>query len=120
MEKITRYFCAVCNINFQCCKTKFEDHCKKCIKENQFKEQKIECGICKQVFNSLQSFTAHKLFHGPDDSNLVKMMQVKRGPAAAMAEDGSGKKKRIQKTKVKEVICDICGKLFGNPNKLRR
>lgn len=117
MEKITRYFCNVCNVNFQCNIAKFEEHCRKCLNENQFKEQKIECGICKQTFNSLQAFTAHKIFHGSDDSNLVLMMQPKRGPAA---DEKNKNKKRVNIVKVKEVICDICGKLFGNPNKLRR
>lgn len=43
-EKVTRYFCNICNVNHQTTKTKFEQHCVKCIEENKFKEQSIECG----------------------------------------------------------------------------
>lgn len=104
MEKVTRYFCAVCNINHQMTKHKFDEHCRLCLEENKFKVQNIECGICKETFHSLQAFTAHKIFH---NDNLPEMCQVKRGPEKSKAMP-------------KVFMCDICGKIYKDNTKLRR
>jgi Zinc finger, C2H2 type len=106
LPKTGKHFCPCCSICFQMTALKFDEHCAKCVKEKEYKEQPLECDTCKKVFNTLQSFSAHKMFH--DTENLPVTISNKDGVPL------------VPNKKNTEAMCDLCGKTLSNYNSLQK
>lgn len=103
LPKTSRHSCPVCRTNFQMSAMQFDEHCRKCTEENQYKEQPIRCDKCKKVFQTLQLYTAHTIFHAQEDIKKVN----------PTGEDKTGRS-------TVNHMCDLCGRTFKNNFWLKR
>lgn len=105
LPKVSRHLCPVCKTNYHMNALQFDEHCKKCIEENEYKEQPIKCEKCSKMFKSLQSFTAHTMFH--DEESLKK---------------ATNDTMTVPDPKAKNIrhMCDLCGRVFKESYGLRR
>lgn len=101
LPKTSRHSCPICRTNFQMSAAQFDEHCKKCQEENQYKEHPIRCDKCKKVFKTLQSFTAHAMFH--DEESLKKLNE----PSEVTRKSTNNKPSLDQPH-----MCDLCGRVF--------
>jgi Zinc-finger associated domain (zf-AD)/C2H2-type zinc finger/Zinc finger, C2H2 type len=107
MQKITSYYCPVCQTYVQMAATDFEDHCKRCAQINNYKDKSIECAVkdCRKLCENLQIYAAHQMFH--DTKCLITNF------------DSNGAIVSVRKPIKSLTICDFCGKSFASNKNLR-
>lgn len=106
LPKISRHLCPVCRTNYQMSASQYDDHCKRCLEENEYREQPIKCDKCRKIFGTLQSYTAHIQFH--DDESLKKASDL------LIEVDGKMRKAEVCH------MCDLCGRVFRDSYGLKR
>ncbi|KAL7021267.1 hypothetical protein ACKWTF_011813 [Chironomus riparius] len=107
LPKVSRHLCPVCRTNYQMSAAQYDEHCKRCLEANEYREQPIKCDKCKKIFGTLQSYTAHIQFH--DDESLKKASEL-----LVQGSDGKARKAEIFH------MCDLCGRVFRDSYGLRR
>jgi hypothetical protein len=95
-HNLPKNFCPICQTSYQMNIIQFDEHRIKCIETNEYKEQQIQCVVCKKICDNLQSYKAHKMLHEKLEEKVSEKL-----PAAKRNKRGA-----------KDKMCDLCGKVF--------
>lgn len=81
----------------------FDEHVKKCVLENEYAEQPIQCKECNKICNSLQSYTAHKMFHDTKDLEPTAINEAGVRVVVKLI--------KVNEKSSRTCVCELCGKV---------